>query len=54
MTKKEVEEIFDCLRIATIDFWELSKMEDAVKIKKIASYKKLQLARLAAHSIKFD
>ena len=54
MNKAEIKKIFDELNEATQEYWDLSKNEDEAKIKKIAGYKKLQLARAAAHSIKFD
>jgi len=53
MNKKEIEIIFEDLKKATIDFYEVSQREDAVKAEKIAKYKALQMARAEAGSIKF-
>ena len=54
MTKNEIIDIFNDLNKYTVEFWEVCKAEDQAKLKKIAAYKKLQLARQAAASIKFD
>jgi hypothetical protein len=53
MNNKEIEQIFEDLKIATIEFFEASKKEDDAKLEKIAKYKKLQLARSEANNIKF-
>ena len=52
--KIEIKKIFDDLNEATQEFWEVSRLVDNAQLKKQSAYKKLQLARIAAHSIKFD
>ena len=52
--KQEIEKIFEDLKKATIDFYEVSQREDAVKQEKIAKYKILQLARREANDLKFQ
>lgn len=53
-TQEDIEIMFETLKIATIDFWKASKLEDEAKIQKIAAYKQLQLARQAVQSITFE
>ena len=54
MTREEIQRIFNELNIATVEFWEASKLEDEAKLVKQAKYKKLQMARAEANSVKFD
>ena len=54
MNEKEIIEIFDSLKEATINFWLASKKEDEAKLAKTAAYKQLQLARGEASTIKFN
>lgn len=53
MTKTEIETIFEDLKQATLDYYEISAEEDTIKLEKTAKYKELKLAREEASSIRF-
>ena len=53
MNKQEIEQAFEDLKLATLDYLEVSQREDAIKLEKIAKRKKLLDARNTVASIEF-
>ena len=51
--QRRIEQAFEDLKQATVDFYEVSKREDAIKLEKIAKRKKLQDARNLVANIEF-